>query len=78
MIGSKSRERYRQVFISARRNLLTWINGKGREDAIKCGILFDGTHQFYAGGLRAFKENSYTSNVELIVLREEKRAESYK
>ena len=75
-IGEKSRERYRQVFISARRNLLTWINGKGREDAIRCGLIL--SHPYYAGGFRAFKEHDFTSNVELIVLKHEAMSERYK
>lgn len=75
-IGEVSRERYRQVFHSARRNLLTWINGKGHEDAVRCGLVY--SHKYYAGGLKAFKDNDFTSNVELIVLKHEAMSERYK
>lgn len=75
-IGEKSRERYRQIFHSARQHLLTWINGKGHEDAVRCGLVL--SHKYYAGGLKAFKDNDFTSNVELIVLKHEAMSERYK
>lgn len=76
VIGNKSRSWYREVFRKGCLNLGMWMKGKGRAEAIKTGLDdYIGTSGFYAGGLSAFREHNFTSNVEMIVLRSLAREE---